>query len=389
MDFVVISTADWDNPFWTNKQHNAKVLADMGHRVLYIDSLGLRKPTGTTTDFLRIINKLHRMIFCVRKVDVNIWVISPFSLPWHSSKIINNINKTLLITYIKLFCKSHNFKNIILWTYNPIVDYLIDSSFFKKTIYNCVDEISAQPGMPKEFIRNSEMRLLKKVDYVFVTSKMLLSKKKYNNNIYYFSNVADYNHFSKAIDNKYEIPRDIKLTDKNRIGFIGAISGYKLNFNLILKLAMTLPNFDFYFIGKIGEGEPQTNIDILKEQTNIIFLGPKDYAVLPQYLHFFDACILPCNINEYTDNMFPMKFFEYLAAGKAVVATELKSILDYKDYCFISKDDDEFIKNLKEAVYYKNDSSLIQMRQSLAKQFTYNSRMKKMLKIITESNLNG
>lgn len=132
MDFVVISTADWDNPFWTNKQHNTKVLADMGYKILYIDSLGLRKPTGTVSDFQRILKKLRRMIFCVRKVDANIWVLSPLSLPWHNNKFIEAINEELLKLYIKLFCKYHKFKNVVLWTYNPIVDYLVDFSVFEK-----------------------------------------------------------------------------------------------------------------------------------------------------------------------------------------------------------------------------------------------------------------
>jgi hypothetical protein len=41
-DFVVLSTADWDHPLWTNKQHVAVSLAGLGHRVVYVDSLGLR-----------------------------------------------------------------------------------------------------------------------------------------------------------------------------------------------------------------------------------------------------------------------------------------------------------------------------------------------------------
>ena len=41
-DVILLSTADWDHPLWTNKQHLAVSLADAGHRVLYIDSLGVR-----------------------------------------------------------------------------------------------------------------------------------------------------------------------------------------------------------------------------------------------------------------------------------------------------------------------------------------------------------
>ena len=43
-DFIFFSTADWDTPYWTNKQHMAKEFARSGHRILYIESIGLRKP---------------------------------------------------------------------------------------------------------------------------------------------------------------------------------------------------------------------------------------------------------------------------------------------------------------------------------------------------------
>ena len=34
---VVISTADWDHPLWTNKQHVSCSLAEHGFNVLYVD----------------------------------------------------------------------------------------------------------------------------------------------------------------------------------------------------------------------------------------------------------------------------------------------------------------------------------------------------------------
>ena len=44
-DIVLVSTADWDNPFWTNKQHVAVELARQGCKVLYVESSGLRRPS--------------------------------------------------------------------------------------------------------------------------------------------------------------------------------------------------------------------------------------------------------------------------------------------------------------------------------------------------------
>ena len=101
MDFIIISTADWDNPFWTNKQHTAKSLADLGHRVIYVDSLGLRRPTVTATDSKRIYNKFKRMINGERQVEKNIWVIDPFSIPFQDNKLIRIFNEKILIYKIK------------------------------------------------------------------------------------------------------------------------------------------------------------------------------------------------------------------------------------------------------------------------------------------------
>ena len=44
-NIILFSTAEWNNPFWTNKQHVAVELAAMGYNILYIDSQGIRKPS--------------------------------------------------------------------------------------------------------------------------------------------------------------------------------------------------------------------------------------------------------------------------------------------------------------------------------------------------------
>lgn len=385
MDFIVVSTADWDNKFWTNKQHNSVILSKMGHRVLYIDSLGLRKPTATVSDANRIIKKIKRMLSWIRKVDNNIWVMAPISLPWHGNILVDTINNYLLKYSIKTFIIKKRFKNIILWTYSPIVGSLCNSNFFDLKVYNCVDNIAEQPGMPKEFIQKKEIELSQEADFIFVTSHELYKeKKKINSNTYYFSNVADFNHFSKARNqHKFTIPSDIKYNNKIKVGFVGAISSYKVDFLLIYNMAKEYSNIIFYLIGKVGEGEPNTDVSLLKKLENIVFLGSKEYNELPRYIAFFDVCILPCNLNSYTKSMFPMKFFEYLAAGKPVVSTRLDSIKEYDEYCYFADDYKEFAFKIIQA-YNENNELKMNFRQALAKKYTYENRMKKMLSIITK-----
>lgn len=382
MDFIIISTADWDNPFWTNKQHIAKTLGDMGHRVLYIDSLGMRTPTATPADFKRIFQRLHKLFCGIKHVENNIWIMSPFSIPLQKYSFIRSINKFILPKMINYTAQKLNFKNIILWTYNPLTSYLINNVKNTQSVYHCVDEISAQPGMPKEIIKIAEISLLKKADITFVTTLSLLHKKeKYTSTCFYYPNVADFKHFNLAYSHHFERPNDLPSNQKPIIGFIGAISGYKQNFKLLAFLAASCPNYNIVLIGKIGEGEPQTDYSILKQYSNIILLGPKNYSDLPQYLSYFCICILPCCINEYTKYMFPMKFFEYLSAGKPIVSTDIPAIHEFNDYCYIAKTNAEFVFFIKKAL--KEDCAPLQHKRiSLASQYTYISRMKKMLEKI-------
>ena len=62
MDILFLSTADWDNPYWTNKQHVAQELARLGHRILYVESLGLRTPTATAKAGRRLLKRLKKAL---------------------------------------------------------------------------------------------------------------------------------------------------------------------------------------------------------------------------------------------------------------------------------------------------------------------------------------
>ncbi len=54
-DVVIFSTADWFTRYWTNKQHTAAALNTRGHRVLYVETPGIRAPRlGDRRDLRRL-----------------------------------------------------------------------------------------------------------------------------------------------------------------------------------------------------------------------------------------------------------------------------------------------------------------------------------------------
>ncbi|MDX1250969.1 MAG: glycosyltransferase [Gammaproteobacteria bacterium] len=382
-DVILVSTADWDNPFWTNKQHVACELARRGYRVLYIDSLGLRRPSATAQDLGRIKHRLKKAFRAPQRVRDRLWVWSPLVIPFQKFSLIRSLNRVLLGAGLRFWMWRLGFAPDIFWTYNPMTLQFFNNDGFGCTVYHCVDEIKTQPGMPVEQIEAAESELVRRADVCFVTAEHLLeSRKILNGNTHYFSNVADFSHFAKARDEAIEVPRDFAVLPRPVIGFVGAISGYKVDFPLLKTMAERHPDWSIVLVGKVGEGDPWTDVSSLQALSNVRFMGPRDYHDLPACLKAFDVAILPCMLNDYTKSMFPMKFFEYLAAGRPVVATALHALRAHANVAYLAQNTDDFISGVEAAL--RSESAPLEMRLEVAREQTYECRTERMLRLLPQ-----
>jgi glycosyltransferase involved in cell wall biosynthesis len=380
---VILSTADWDHPFWTNKQHTAVALARKGFRILYLESMGLRKPTTGGRDLRRILHRIKTGLSGLRQVQDNIWVYSPLVVPLHDKPLIVKANTAALKQFLGYYCRKLNFVRPIAWAYNPLAVDMIDCLQPSAIVYHCVDRLASAPGLPSRAIEDSETRLLREADLVFTTSRALqdyctgIGGEK----VHYFPNVVDFDHFSKA-RTAGPIPDDLGAIPRPRIGFIGAVSSYKLDFDLIAQVARKHPEWQWILIGQVGEGQPQTAIDGLR-LPNIHLLGPRPYELLPDYLRGIDVAILPCPMNDYTRAMFPMKFFEYLAAGRPVIATPLPALEEFADVYSVA----DTPQALESVIYRMLSSSPAPNNKalSLARQHTWEWRTDEMILLLRKS----
>ncbi len=380
-DIVLLSTADWDNPFWTNKQHVAVELARRGHRVLYIDSLGLRRPSASSQDFGRIVRRLLRGLRPPRRVRERLWVWSPIVIPLQRYPLVRALNRLSLVAGLALWSRWLHLRHDLLWTYNPMTMRLFPTKGFGSVVYHCVDEIGAQRGMPAREIGEAERQLLAAANYCFVTAEHLLETRRgLCPSVHYFPNVADFAHFAQAREPHVQVPEDLARLPAPRIGFVGAISDQKVDLVLLRRLAESHPEWSIALIGKVGEGDPWTNIEPLRGLDNLHLLGPKPYAALPAYLKGFDVAILPSAINAYTRAMFPMKFFEYLAAGCPVVSTALPALRQFEGVACLAATSEEFIACIERAL--EGDGPALAKRLAAAREHTYEHRTARMMQLM-------
>lgn len=380
-NIICFSTADWDNPLPTNKQQIMSRLSKQ-NRILYIESLGLRKPTLSKRDISRLKYRLVKGLKGVRKVSSNLYVFSPLVIPLHYNKLARNFNILYLRATLRAILSKISFHKPILWTYTPIIVPLINDIFPVITVYHCVDEFSEVPRVPAKVVTTMEKDLLTQSDIVFTSSKRLYEAKKFfNPNAHYIPNVADIDHFSKVHQDSLVIPEDISSIHHPIIGFIGAIDDYKIDAELIRYIAIARPQWSLVFIGPIGLGGTTISVESLKTLPNIYFLGEKSYATLPSYIKAFDLCIIPYNINAYTTYVFPLKFYEYLATGKPIVATALPELEPFAHIIEYAQTREEFLNSIENAL--SHDTTLKREgRLHCAQGHTWEANIKKMSQLI-------
>ena len=103
-------------------------------------------------------------------------------------------------------------------------------------------------------------------------------------------------------------------------GFAGNLTAEKVDFELVEAIARLRPDWSVVLVGPVA-GNARREVEGLSRIPNVHALGFRAYGELSAYVSAFSVGLIPYRANDYTRNCSPLKVFEYLAAGKAVVAS--------------------------------------------------------------------
>lgn len=334
---VFLSSDDWNSGLKTSKYHLAIRLARK-HRVLYVNSIGLRAVRATSGDAYRMWRKLREWLRGARPVSENLFVCTPLVIPFRRFPGVEALNRRLLRFNIRWAMWRLGIHKPQLWVFLPNQVGVVGHLGEQISIYYCVDEFSLFTGVDTERLRVQERELLSKVDLVFATAIGLVEDKKHSrSDVNYAPHGVDYDHFVTALDEHLPLPGDIAHLPGKRIGFVGLIEDW-IDLDIIEYAARSHPNWQFVAIGKIA-----TDVSRLQKLGNVHLLGPREYRTLPAYEKGMHCMIVPFRITEMTRHVNPLKMREYLAAGRPVVSTDLPEVRPYRELVSIVHDADAFV----------------------------------------------
>ena len=170
--------------------------------------------------------------------------------------------------------------------------------------------------------------------------------------------------------------------------YSGALYGFK-GIDTIIKTAEKLPDIKFVLTGGTNK-QLMHYRELAKDIKNIIFLGwLKPRSRLISLFQAADVMLHP-HLSRHGDYTDPVKFFQYLASGTPIVATDLPFLSEFRSQNLaltICKPDNvyEFVRGVSEAILkYPKKIEGYAENVELAKQFTWEKRMEKIFVRVIE-----
>lgn len=372
MNILYISKLDW---FWT-KQRPQQLVTQLSKHTK-IDFLSLKPWRNNGNKVIRD-SKNDNIKASKLLINDNMSVYRVKVMPKRNKLIMQAINNLLLKRYIKNLIKKNQY-DMIVCTHPTHVDYL-PSNLNIRIIYDCMDD---QLGLePDDFIRErtklQEKRLVQCCELIIATSfflkKQLVSRYKLNaDKVTVINNGVDTNNFKLS-----SIVGIKPITKKPIIGYVGSID-YWFDLTLILNSAKKHPEFEYKFIGPIGESMKNKIANLPK---NVNFSGSIIHSKVPEEIQQFSVAIMPFIANDMIKSVNPVKLYEYLALGRPTISIKYPETEKFSKVVSLYINDITFDSALMKALSNGFDEGLVAERLKFAKQNSWEHRAREFLKVI-------
>ncbi|CAM3039543.1 glycosyltransferase [Vibrio rarus] len=310
-------------------------------RIVWVNSIGLRKPRFSLHDFKRACSKLRASHVnntpskpSTSLIPDNINVINIKTLPAPRYHWERSLAKKWMASQLTPILNTLQFNKPILWTSLPTAADLCGQISDSAVVYYCGDDFGALAGVDHQTILNHEQTLTEKTDLILTASHAMQRRfPAYKTQL--LQHGVDYERFSQPAPRAVDLP-----SAKPIAGFYGSLSNW-LDYDLINATAAAMPHWNFVFIG-----QNELGYNPFAKRDNIHLLGPRAHHELPSYCQHWQVSLLPFVLNEQIKACSPLKLMEYIACGRPIISTSFPALKPFNDQINIIRSASELCQAL-------------------------------------------
>lgn len=222
-----------------------------------------------------------------------------------------------------------------------------------------------------EVLDKFEPALLRAVQHVFTVSPLATEQKRRlidPERVTQMPIATDPAPYEAAV-RRGDAPADLAALPRPWFGYGGSIN-HRTDWDLMRELARRTCG-SVVVVGPAINDEGRRQVVSPENPPNLIFLGHRDADVAPNYIAAFDVGLIPYALIPFNLGSNPVKTYDYLAAGRPVVATDLPALHPLAPHVAIAKDEDEFIRMALDAAAAPMSGAT--QRQALAREYSYDA----------------
>ena len=157
-----------------------------------------------------------------------------------------------------------------------------------------------------------------------------------------------------------------------RIGLVGNLND-RIDWQLIDQLCQERPDWQLVFVGPVYGAQAATTdaLATLSARRNFHLLPAVPRDELAGTIAALDVCLIPYRLTRATRAINPLKLYQYLAAGKPVVASPLPQLARFADVVTSCRTPAAFASGIADALRTGGDARILQLRQDRARDYDW------------------
>ncbi len=348
---VFFGNVDW---WYHNRGHSScRTAIRIARRVptLWVNSIGMRMPVMGRTDIAgsRYWRKFKSLLKGLRRDrQAGMWVYSPLFVPRYGPGWIE-LNGRLVAWQVRMVRRMLAMRNPAAWISMPTFTPAIERTRWHRAVFDRCDDFSTLPEADAPIIAALERRLLDRCDAVaYVNDELFERERATVRQPVLLGHGVDFELFASArpLDGPAgEAPQAMRHLPRPIVGFYGGIDDYRMDMELMVKVARHVAPGSFVLIGPA-----QMDLSRLLREPNAHHLGQLPPEQLPRYAAHFDVGLIPFLVNDFNRRCNPIKLKEYLALAFPIVATRLPAYEPYGDCIYLAQGHEQFLQQVDAAL---------------------------------------